>query len=484
MPVYLNAAGQRLVGLAALADALALPMEAYFMPEDATRLMGELRQAVLRDGSWTGELRLRHTRTGAAIPALVDLFLLRDPVSGEAVNLATITRDLTEQKRVEEHLRQAQKMEAVGQLTGGIAHDFNNLLTGIMGSLELLQARVAQGRTESLGRYADAAMTLATRAAAMTQRLLAFSRRQPLTLRPVDVNGLAASMQDLLARTLGEGIALHFALDADAWHTLCDANQLESTLLNLAINARDAMPEGGRLCVQTANVDAGSPADATALGVSPGRYVRLSVSDTGVGMTPEVRARAFDPFFTTKPLGKGTGLGLSMIYGFAKQSEGHARIVSAVGTGTTVALYLPRFTGVTEEAAPAPIPAVPALLPAGETVLVVEDEAAVREVVVEVLHGMGLTALVAADGTAGLRTLQSDARIDLLVTDVGLPGLNGRQLADQGRVLRPALKVLFMTGYAENPAFGGEALDSGMQMITKPFAIAALSERVRAMISG
>jgi PAS domain S-box-containing protein len=481
--VYLNAAGQRLMGLPSLAAATAMAMPEFFLPEDRPRLLAEIMATVMQHGRWAGELRLQHVPTGTAIPALVDLFVLLNPATGEPVNLATITRDLTDQKRFEEHLRQSQKMEAVGQLTGGIAHDFNNLLTGIMGSLELLQTRLTQGRTDSLGRYIQAAMTLSSRAAAMTQRLLAFSRRQPLTPRAVNVNELVGSMEELLARTLGEQIALDFVLAADPWLTLCDANQLESALLNLAINARDAMPEGGRLTVQTQNVDASTAAAAAAWGISRGQYVRLAVADTGVGMPPEVKARAFDPFFTTKPIGQGTGLGLSMIYGFAKQSDGHARIASEPGAGTTVSLFLPRSTALPDvvSAAPDRTPVTPPHT--GETVLVVEDEPSIRDVVVEVLHGLGCTAIVAADGLAGLRMLQSDARIDLLVTDVGLPGLDGRSLADRARALRPALKVLFMTGYAENPAFGGRTLEAGMQMITKPFAIDALSARVRAMIA-
>ncbi|WP_043835532.1 PAS domain S-box protein [Muricoccus aerilatus] len=388
-------------------------------------------------------------------------------------------------------LRQAQKMEAVGQLTGGIAHDFNNLLTGVIGSLDLMQRRIAAGRTEEAGRYVAAAIASANRAAALTHRLLAFSRRQPLAPKPVDANVLVTSMEDLLRRTIGESIRLRIVTAQGLWPTLCDPHQLESAVLNLSINARDAMPDGGRLTIETANTRIGAappdqPSDAwdeAERGILPGDYIVIHVSDTGVGMDADTVERAFEPFFTTKPIGQGTGLGLSMVYGFARQSEGHARIVSAPGRGTTVSLLLPRGPGETDEEEDAPAPAAAARqAESGEVVLVVEDEAVVRDLVVEVLSGLGYRAVQAADGPAGLHILESRARIDLLVTDVGLPGLNGRQLADAARRHRPGLKVLFMTGYAENATSNGGFLDPGMELITKPFEIEALAARVRAMI--
>ena len=405
----------------------------------------------------------------------------------------TVGRDITEEtaaaaelQLAQEALRQAQKMEAVGQLTGGIAHDFNNLLAGITGSLELLQRRVAAGRTDGLERYTSAAVTSAQRAAALTQRLLAFARRQPLDPKRVEANRLVAGMEDLLRRTLGPGIDLEMVLAGGLWPTLCDANQLESAILNLAINARDAMSDGGRLTVETANAHL-DDAYARAQGdeILAGQYVAISVTDTGTGMPPDVIAKAFDPFFTTKPIGQGTGLGLSMLYGFVKQSEGHVRIYSELNEGTTFKLYLPRHRGgandgsgeETEKTGEAP------RAEAGETVLVVEDEATVRMLVTETLEELGYAAIEAADGPSGLRILQSKVRIDLLVTDVGLPGLNGRQLADAARVSRPELRVLFLTGYAHNAAIGnGAALGAGMEMLTKPFALAALATKIRAMI--
>jgi CheY-like chemotaxis protein len=373
-------------------------------------------------------------------------------------------------------------MEAVGQLTGGIAHDFNNLLTGIVGSLDLLQTRLNQGRTDNVARYINAAMTSANRAAALTHRLLAFARRQPLIPKGVDVNQLVVSLEDLLRRTMGETIDLEITARDDLRRTLCDPNQLESALLNLAINARDAMPDGGRLTISTANVridsvTAGTPA------LSPGDYICIAVTDSGVGMSAEVAARAFDPFFTTKPIGQGTGLGLSMIYGFARQSNGHAAIDSKIGQGTTVRLYLPRHHGDGTAAHVSTLRAA-GHAATGETVLVVEDEPVVRSVILEMLSERGYRTLDAVDGPSGLKILRSAERIDLLVTDVGLPGMSGRQLADQARETRPGLKILFITGYAESVAISDDFLQLGMEMITKPFDLDNLSQRIRGMISG
>ncbi len=404
-------------------------------------------------------------------------------------HIYAVARDVTAEKiaaerlkATEEALLQSQKMEAVGQLTGGIAHDFNNLLTGIVGSLDLLQTRLSQGRTDNFARYINAAMTSANRAAALTHRLLAFARRQPLIPKSVDANQLVVSLEDLLRRTIGETIDLSIVAADDLWGTLCDPNQLESALLNLAINARDAMPNGGKLVISTANARLdGISADTPAL--APGDYIRIDVTDTGSGMSAEVAARAFDPFFTTKPIGQGTGLGLSMIYGFARQSNGHATIDSKIGQGTSVRLYLPRHHGEadTEHASAARAAEHAAT---GETVLVVEDEPVVRSVILEMLQEQGYRTLDAVDGPSGLRILRANGRVDLLVTDVGLPGMNGRQLADQARETRPDLKILFITGYAESAAIADGFLQPGMEMITKPFDLDNLSQRIRAMVSG
>lgn len=390
----------------------------------------------------------------------------------------SVGRDVTQRKQLEEQLRQSQKMEAVGQLTGGIAHDFNNLLTGIVGSLDLLKTRIGQGRLESLDRYIRAATTSANRAAALTHRLLAFARRQPLDPKSVDVNRLIMSMEDLLQRTTSEAIKLKIATSDDLPLTLCDPNQLESAILNLVINARDAMPEGGELIIETALAHLDSAYAATSQEITPGRYVTICVSDTGTGITPDVLAQVFDPFFTTKPIGEGTGLGLSMVYGFAKQSEGHVRISSEVGRGTTVTIYLPPYEGEVSETIAAQSVSEAHRAEAGETVLVVEDEPVVRALILEVLADLGYQALEAADGPSGLKILESKQRIDLLVTDVGLPGLNGRQLADHARLVRPELKVLFITGYAEQATMASGFLAPGMEMITKPFAIEDLAVRI------
>ncbi len=396
-----------------------------------------------------------------------------------------IAEEIAERAKAEEALRQSQKMEAVGQLTGGLAHDFNNLLTGITGSLELLQTRVAQGRTGDVERYVAAAQGAARRAAALTHRLLAFSRRQTLDPRPTDVNRLVAGMQELIERTIGPGIALEPVADTGLWTTLVDPSQLENALLNLCINARDAMPDGGRLVVETGNRWLDERA-ARKRELPPGAYVSLCVSDNGAGMEPEVIARAFDPFFTTKPIGQGTGLGLSMIYGFVRQSGGQVHIHSEPGRGTTVCLYLPRQLGEADEVEAKTLPgAAPPRAGHGETVLVVDDEATVRMLVAEVLEDLGYRTIEAADGAAGLRVLNSGVRVDLLVTDVGLPGgMNGRQVADAARVARPTLKVLFITGYAENAVLSHGHLEPGMHVLTKPFAMDALAGRIRELIAG
>ncbi|WP_242153217.1 PAS domain-containing sensor histidine kinase [Sphingomonas sp. BAUL-RG-20F-R05-02] len=402
--------------------------------------------------------------------------------------IIAVGRDVTEEKAAanalaaaESQLRQAQKMEAVGQLTGGLAHDFNNLLTGMMGNLELLQLRLARGKLDDADRFITAAQGAGRRAASLTQRLLAFSRRQTLDPTPTDVNRLIRGMEDLLHRSVGPANNIEVIAEDGLWNAMIDATQLESAILNLCINARDAMPDGGHLTIATANVhldeDAARDSD-----LPPGPYVTISVSDTGTGMSPETIERAFEPFYTTKPIGQGTGLGLSMVYGFARQSNGQVRIASELGRGTTIEIVLPRYAGDVllpkDEAAIAAAAAA-----AGETILVVDDETSIRHLVDEVLDEIGYTVIGAADGASGLKVLQSDARIALLITDVGLPnGMNGRQVADAARALRPGLRVLFITGYAENAAVGGGHLEPGMALLTKPFTMQALTAKVAEMM--
>jgi light-regulated signal transduction histidine kinase (bacteriophytochrome)/CheY-like chemotaxis protein len=397
-----------------------------------------------------------------------------------------IVRSLRRIAVLNEQLRQSQKMEAVGQLTAGIAHDFNNLLTGVIGSLEMTRTRIGQGRVAEIDRYIDAATSSANRAAVLTHRLLAFSRRQTLDPQPIDVNRLIASMQALMLSTVGNGVTLEIVAKTSLQLALCDANQLENALLNLAINARDAMPAGGRLTIETADIDLG-PHDMVQHEVKPGRYVVLCVTDTGAGMTPEVKARVFEPFFTTKPMGQGTGLGLSMVYGFAKQSDGYVRIDSAPGEGASVRLYLPCW-----EKGPVAVAALTGHrtnnLAAGgvKTVLVVDDETNVLMLVGDTLRDLGYRVLQAVDGAQALQISAGQA-FDMLVTDVGLPGgLNGRQLADAIRVAKPALPVLFITGYAEQAALGGGlsdgALGSDMYVVTKPFPLDAFAAKVKSII--
>jgi PAS domain S-box-containing protein len=407
-----------------------------------------------------------------------------DPIrnNGALIGFAKVTRDLTDKRAVEEQLRQSQKMEAVGQLTGGLAHDFNNLLTGISGSLEMMQVRVAQGRTAEFDRYFVAAQGAVRRAAALTHRLLAFSRRQTLDPRPTDVNRLLGSLEELVRRTVGPSVELEVVGSSGLWPVLVDPNQLENAILNLCINGRDAMPDGGKLTIEASNKWLDERA-ARQQDLPIGQYVSVCVSDTGTGMTPEVIAKAFDPFFTTKPMGEGTGLGLSMIYGFARQSGGQVRIYSELGQGTTMCLYFPRHTGETLPDEEVELPSAAAANGEGEVVLVIDDEPTIRMLIAEVLAESGYAVIEAPDGPAGMRVLDSKARIDLLITDVGLPGgMNGRQVADAARANRPELKVLFITGYAENAVIGRGRLDNGMFVLTKPFQMEILADRIREII--
>ncbi len=403
-------------------------------------------------------------------------------------NFVAVGRDLTDTKartaeleNAQEALRQSQKMEAVGQLTGGIAHDFNNMLTGIIGSLDLIRRNIGAGRLERVDRYIDAANASAQRAAALTSRLLAFGRRQSLDLRTLDVNALVRSMNELLDRTLGEQTVLETHLNPELWAASSDANQLESALLNLCINARDAMPSGGKLVVETDNVHLDQHYTMEHPGLAPGDYVVLSVSDTGIGMSAPTLEKVFEPFFTTKPVGQGTGLGLSMIYGFARQSGGHVHIYSELGMGTSVKFFIPRSHQNIE---PVHAPKTKTVGAQGEMVLIVEDDPSVRLIVTEVLDELGYSVIETFDAAGALPILQSNKDIDLLITDVGLPGINGRQLAEIARQNKPELKVLFITGYAQNAAVRSGFLDKGMDMMTKPFAMDALAMKIRDVFDG
>ena len=482
-------------------------------PDDRELLSARIRETLARGGTYAHQYRTRRRDgryywleangrvelTPDGVPSTFPGVLIdiegRRAVEAERDRALAALRSLNEtlEQRVqerttalleaEEALRQAQKMEAVGQLTGGLAHDFNNILAGISGSLELMKVRMAQGRISDIERHLHGAQSAVKRAAALTQRLLAFSRRQTLDPKPADLNRIVADMHELIGRSVGPAITVETIAAGGLWHTFVDVGQLENALLNLCINARDAMPHGGRLTIETANRWLDDMA-AMQRGVTPGQYVSLCVSDTGTGMSPDVVARAFDPFFTTKPTGQGTGLGLSMVYGFAGQSGGAVRIYSELGQGATICIYLPRHHGQAgEEDLLMPDEAGATAAPGSKTILVVDDEPLVRMVTVEVLSDLGYSVLEAEDGPTALKLLQAYPELDLLITDVGLPnGMNGRQLADAIRAPRPELPVLFVTGYAENAVLNHGHLERGMQVLTKPFAADVLARRVRELV--
>lgn len=449
-------------------------------PDDLPLLRVEIARSLTTGKDMAFEHRLRHPN--GSVRWVLSRWRTHLDEHGQPVRRTGVGIETTSQRNLEDQLRQAQKMEVVGQLTGGLAHDFNNLLAGITGALDLMQIRMRQGRGNDIERYMTVAQGAARRAAALTHRLLAFSRRQTLDPKPTNVNGLVAGMEELIRRTIGPEIALEVVGAAGLWPALIDAGQLENALLNLCINARDAMPHGGRITIETANKWMDHAAALTH-GLPEGQYLSLCVTDTGTGMTPELAAKVFEPFFTTKPIGEGTGLGLSMIHGFARQSGGEVRIYSELGQGSTVCIYLPRFYGEIDADHAGLRISPDQCAGQGETVLIVDDEPSVRMLVVEVLQDLGYHALEAGDSAAGLKLLQSDVRIDMLVSDVGLPGgMNGRQMADAARERRPDLKVLFITGYAENSLIGNGHLKPGMQVLTKPFAIDALTARIREAI--
>ena len=397
--------------------------------------------------------------------------------AGMVVGFAKVTRDLTERRAIEEQLRQSQKMEAIGQLTGGVAHDFNNLLTVIVGNLETIW-RHAPPEDGRLRRAIDQVTRGAQRAVTLTQQLLAFSRRQPLNPKPTDINRLVADMSDLIRRTIGESIAVETVLAGGLWRVEIDAHQLENALLNLAVNARDAMPEGGKLTIETANAHLDEGYADRYPELDAGQYVALCVTDTGTGMSADVITRAFEPFYTTKPIGQGTGLGLSQVYGFVKQSGGHVKLYSEVGEGTTVKIYLPRMSRQVEEEEEPPFP----LAPTGdkhEVVLVVEDDDDVRLFTTESLRELGFSVVQAHDAPSALKLLELRPEVQLIFTDVGLPGMNGAQLVAAARALRPDIKVLFTTGYARNAIVHQGRLDPGVELITKPFTRVQLASRIR-----
>jgi PAS domain S-box-containing protein len=425
----------------------------------------------------------RVRKDGSTFWAGVVINAIKSP-EGELLGFAKITRDLTERRAADERARQAQKMEGIGQLTGGVAHDFNNLLTIIIGNLETLQRNLdaVPLPVERLKRSADHAMRGSRRAESLTQRLLAFSRQTPLAPKPIDISRLVGGLSDLLRRTLGEQVTIETVLGGGLWRANVDPNQLEVAIINLAVNARDAMPAGGKLTLETANVFLDESYAAKQVEVVPGQYVMIAVTDSGSGMTPDVMSKAFDPFFTTKDVGHGTGLGLSQVYGFAKQSGGHVKIYSEIGEGTTVKLYFPRVHAAISHDEIEGTQVVARGSP-NETLLVVEDDTDVRSYSCDTLRDLGYNVLEAKDGHAALKLLDAHPQIKILFTDVGLPGgMNGRQLADEARRRKPRLRVLFTTAYARNAILHDGRLDPGVELITKPYAQAALSSKLRDML--
>ena len=475
-----NPGAERIKGYSS-AEILGQHFSRFYTEDDRRK---GLPQTALATAERTGKYEAegwRCRKDGTTFMANVVINAIRH-ASGRLLGFAKITRDITEKKAAEEQLRQAQKMEAVGQLTGGVAHDFNNLLTVIMGNLENLDRILPPA--PSTQRIIAAALRAASRAAMLTHRLLAFSRRQPLTPEVLSANKLVAGISELLRRTLGESILVETVLAGGLWPTLADGNQLENALINLAINARDAMPEGGKLTIETANTHLDEAYARMHDEVQPGQYVGIFVTDTGIGMTPETVAHAFEPFFTTKEIGQGTGLGLSQVYGFIKQSGGHVKIYSEVGLGTTVKLYLPRYRG-TEQAVDEKLETHQ--LPRGrsELVLVVEDDPDVRDYTVEMVGDLGYSVLSAPDGASALRLLDSHREVSLLFTDVGLPGgMNGRQLAEQALRRQPQLKVLYTTGYARNAIINQGRLDPAVEVVFKPFTYSDLAIKIRHILEG
>jgi PAS domain S-box-containing protein len=475
-----NPGAERIKGYSS-AEIIGQHFSRFYTADDRQKALPRTALATAeRTGKYEAE-GWRCRKDGTTFIASVVINAIRD-ASGRLLGFAKITRDITEKKATEEQLRQAQKMEAVGQLTGGVAHDFNNLLTVIMGNLEHLD-RVLPA-AQPTHRIISAALRGASRAAMLTHRLLAFSRRQPLEPEVLSVNKLVAGMSDLMRRTLGEAIQIEAVLARGLWPTLADSNQLENALINLAINARDAMPEGGKLTIETANTHLDEAYARMHDEVQPGQYVGIFVTDTGIGMAPDTVAQAFEPFFTTKEIGQGTGLGLSQVYGFIKQSGGHVTIYSEVGEGTTVKLYLPRYRGA-EDVVDERLEIHE--LPQGrsELVLVVEDDPDVRDYTVEMVGDLGYSVLSAPDGASALRLLDSNREVSLLFTDVGLPGgMNGRQLAEQALRRQPRLKVLYTTGYARNAIVHRGRLDRGVEVVFKPFTYSDLATKIRQVLEG
>ena len=470
-----NSGAQRIKGYAA-DEIIGKNISVFFTPEERN---DDQPRRMLATAAAAGRVEAESwlvRKDGRRFLANIVCEAIRDE-AGQLIGFAKITRDVTERRALDDQLRQAQKMEAVGHLTGGVAHDFNNLLTAVGGSLQLLRNRLSSP-ADDIRSLLDMAQRGVERAATLTRRLLAFSRRQTLSPRVVDLNKLVGDISEILRRTLGENIELQSILSGGLWRTYADANQIESALVNLAVNARDAMPNGGRLTIETQNVYLDAAYVRNHADVKPGQYAMIAVSDTGIGMSADVMARAFEPFFTTKEAGKGTGLGLSQVYGFVKQSGGHVKIYSESGLGTTIKIYLPRLA-VDEEPGTAVIKQPLASKSGSEFILVVEDDDDARRYAVQALTDLGYRVLEAADAEGALSVAEGNPEIQLLFTDVGLPRINGRQLAERMKHLIPTLRVLYASGYARNAIVHNGVLDPGIELLAKPYSIEELARRVR-----
>jgi PAS domain S-box-containing protein len=480
-----NRGGERIKGYTP-EEAIGRDFSMFFTREE--QRAGEparILERAAHDGKFEAEA-WRVRKDGSRFWASVVVDPLRDQ-SGKLVGFAKITRDITQRlqqkialDKAREQLAAAQRLQSIGELTGGIAHDFNNLLTTIIGSLDVMERRHA-AIDGDIRRLLGAARHAAERGAALTDRLLSFARRQALEPRVLDFNRLIAGMEEVLRRTLGETTDIEVVQAGGLWRGLADSHQLESALLNLAINARDAMPKGGKITIETANVFLDEEYAAAHAEVKPGQYVMLGVTDTGTGMPADVLEHAFEPFFTTKPEGRGTGLGLSQVFGFVKQSGGHIKLYSEPGQGTTVKIYLPRHDGE-EEPGPPPLAGNVAHLAHGETVLFVEDDDGVRDYGIYALKLLGYRVLNAATGAAALKLLDAHPEVSLLFTDVGLPDLNGRKLAEEAQRRRPGLKVLYTTGYARNAIVHNGLVDPGVEVLAKPFTVERLGRKLREVI--
>jgi PAS domain S-box-containing protein len=487
-----NSGAERLKGYSA-EEIIGRPFRSFFTPEDQQQdLPGQALSTAAKEGRFESE-GWRVRKDGTRFWALAVLDAIRDE-SGEVIGFAKVTRDMTERMRVQEDLKQAQerlalaqRMEAVGQLSGGIAHDFNNLLMIILGNLETAEQAAKNLAGPTLQRLQRALANIgrgAQRASTLTSRLLAFSRRQPLDPKQLDVNRFITNVVEFVQRSLGESIKVEAVGAAGLWPIEVDQAQLETAIVNLAINARDAMPDGGKLTIEASNTFIGGDYARKNPEISPGQYVAICVTDTGQGMTEEVATRAFEPFFTTKEVGQGTGLGLSQVYGFVKQSKGHVKIYTELGQGTTVKIYLPRLSGAAELEAETDETETPAdAAEAGDSILVVEDDFFVRTYIVETLRDLGYYVIAAADAVAALGFLEHPGiRVDLMITDVVMTGMNGRELAEKAKTLRPTLKILYMTGYSRNAIIHQGRIDAGVELIQKPVGKAELSSRIRELL--